>query len=194
MPSPSAHDRILHTASELFHQRGFKEVGINEIIATSGTAKATFYSHFPSKTQLGETWLTSVHEASLPHHQSLLQSTKSVPTILKTYFGDLTRFLETGDHRGCPYTNTAAVVAEDEAGLQQAIIEHKESIREFFQQLAGKDISPPRRARALGDQFFLLYSGATTESQNLRDTWPVKAALAACLDLYRAAKSTSQKP
>ncbi|MFI7320836.1 TetR/AcrR family transcriptional regulator [Streptomyces venezuelae] len=56
--SPAASDqlapreRILRTAYELFSQRGIRDVGIEEVIARSGVAKATLYRHFPSKDQL----------------------------------------------------------------------------------------------------------------------------------------------
>lgn len=45
-------ERILDTAYELFARRGVGAVGVNEIITRSGTAKATFYRHFPAKTDL----------------------------------------------------------------------------------------------------------------------------------------------
>ncbi|GAP54521.1 TetR/AcrR family transcriptional regulator [Arthrobacter sp. 92] len=45
-------DRILATAYELFSRRGIRDVGTNELIASSGVAKATFYRHFPSKDAL----------------------------------------------------------------------------------------------------------------------------------------------
>jgi AcrR family transcriptional regulator len=45
-------DRILETAYELFSRRGVRDVGVDELIARSGVAKATFYRHFPSKDDL----------------------------------------------------------------------------------------------------------------------------------------------
>jgi AcrR family transcriptional regulator len=52
-PSTSeARERILVTAYELFSHRGIRGVGVDEIIATAGVAKATLYRHFPSKDDL----------------------------------------------------------------------------------------------------------------------------------------------
>lgn len=48
----SARERIASTAYDLFLERGVRAVGINEIISRAGVAKATFYSHFPSKDSL----------------------------------------------------------------------------------------------------------------------------------------------
>ena len=53
-PSASAATvkRILTTADDLFSKRGIRDVGINELIESSGVAKSTFYRHFPSKDDL----------------------------------------------------------------------------------------------------------------------------------------------
>jgi AcrR family transcriptional regulator len=48
----TARQRILETAYDLFSQRGVRDVGVDEIIARSGVAKATLYNHFPTKNQL----------------------------------------------------------------------------------------------------------------------------------------------
>jgi len=48
----SARAKILTTAYELFSRRGIRDVGIDEIIAGAGVAKATLYRHFPSKDDL----------------------------------------------------------------------------------------------------------------------------------------------
>ena len=45
-------DRILSTAYDLFSRRGLRDVGVNELIESSGVAKSTFYRHFPSKDDL----------------------------------------------------------------------------------------------------------------------------------------------
>jgi AcrR family transcriptional regulator len=47
-----ARQRILDSAYDLFSQRGVRDVGIDELIADAGVAKATLYSHFSSKDEL----------------------------------------------------------------------------------------------------------------------------------------------
>lgn len=47
-----ARERLLVTAYDLFARRGIRGVGVDEIIATSNVAKATFYKHFPTKNDL----------------------------------------------------------------------------------------------------------------------------------------------
>jgi AcrR family transcriptional regulator len=47
-----ARERILETAYELFARRGVRAVGVDEVIARAGVAKATLYRHFPHKDDL----------------------------------------------------------------------------------------------------------------------------------------------
>jgi AcrR family transcriptional regulator len=47
-----ARERILESAYELFSRRGVRGVGVDEVIAHAGVAKATLYAHFPSKDDL----------------------------------------------------------------------------------------------------------------------------------------------
>ena len=46
---PSARERILDTAYELFSRHGTRAVGVDRIIAECGIAKMTLYRNFPSR-------------------------------------------------------------------------------------------------------------------------------------------------
>ena len=206
MRKPNAKDRILDTAGKLFHQRGYSEVGINEIIDKAETAKATFYQHFPSKELLCEAWLDAVHSRSEVRCQSILDGPGTASEKIDGYFADLVTYLEMSDFRGCPYSNTSAVVESGCTGILRKVEEHKESTRDFFRALA-KDLASGLNCDngpaddcvgRLGDALFVLYSGATTEAQNLREIWPVKAArcaaseLCASVEARTAAASTTK--
>ncbi|WP_194815092.1 TetR/AcrR family transcriptional regulator [Nocardia sp. XZ_19_385] len=51
-PVVGARERILSAAYELFTRRGIRAVGIDEVIARAGIAKATLYRHFRTKDDL----------------------------------------------------------------------------------------------------------------------------------------------
>lgn len=189
MKKPNAKDRILDTAGKLFHQRGYSEVGINEIIEKAETAKATFYQHFSSKELLCEAWLDAVHERSEIRCQSILEAPGKASEKIDRYFSDLEIYLETSEYRGCPYSNTSAVVESGCRGILKQVEEHKESTRKFFRELAAdlaSGLHGDDCVGRLGDALFVLYSGATTEAQNLREMWPVKAARCAAAELCSA--------
>jgi len=187
---PAARERILNTASQLFQAKGYTEVGINEIIAKSSTAKATFYSHFSSKELLGEAWLKLIHDQSVVYHHELLSQGGKPREILSEYFEQLQRFLVKGDYRGCPYTNTKAVVKSDEMLLDEQILQHKISVRKFFSSLAELSGLTVIASQELADQIFILYSGATAESQNLKEIWPVRVGLSTSLMIWDLAHTS----
>ena len=180
MKKANARQRILDTASQLFHEKGYVTVGINEIIAKAETAKATFYQHFPSKEALGEAWLQRVHDRSEDSREEILSDPETACVKVSEYFQELRQFLKNGSFRGCPYTNMSAVIPstiDEGESLRCQVVDHKKSVRKFFVKLAGGLTKEKPEAKRLGDVLFLLYSGATTEAQNLQSLWPVDVAL-----------------
>lgn len=184
MRKANARERILETAGELFRRQGYGLVGINEIIAKSETAKASFYQHFPSKELLCAEWLKEMHARSETSHAAILGDEDSAITKIEAYFAELRNWLLENDFRGCPYTNTASMLNTDAPAIRQQVEIHKRFIRDFFVELSrGIDgVSDPEE---LGSALFLLYSGATAEAQNVRATWPVDTAIAATRRLIR---------
>lgn len=183
MRKPNARERILETASRLFFKRGYSEVGINEIIEEAETAKASFYQYYPSKEALCEAWLSHVHDKSEASRQELLES--DIPTKEKVtlYFDRLEGFMKESEFRGCPYSNTGAVSSMKCGGIGEQIREHKDSLRRFFRDLCRQHFADADEADRIGDRIFVLYSGATTECQNLKEIWPVTVAREAVLAL-----------
>lgn len=176
MRKSNARERILETAGRLFSRNGYALVGINEIIAQSETAKASFYQHFPSKEKLCAEWLKLTHERSVASHDAILKSKKAPQRKLRDYFNDLKKWLLENNFRGCPYTNTASMLNTEAPEIREQVEIHKLFIRDFFIELA-RGFTKPDRARQVGAALFLLYSGATAEAQNVRSTWPVESAL-----------------
>jgi AcrR family transcriptional regulator len=189
MRKQNAKQRIMDTAGRLFALRGYGSVGINEIIETSETAKASFYNHFPSKEHLCAAWLGALHQKSEASHDAILTSNKDPLKIVQDYFDSLKAWIQENQYRGCPYTNTASALPGDAPLVQEKVDEHKIFIRDFFIELARK-FTDGKPARQLGNTLFLIYSGATTESQNLKATWPVDVAAEVAIDLCRKAKSS----
>lgn len=171
-----AKKRILEAAGKLFFERGYSGVGVNQIIQEADTAKATFYQHYPSKEVLCVAWLDAMHKKFELARAEILKSTEESAVKVDQYFVELENFLEGRHFRGCPFTNTSSVTGEGCESIHKKIKAHKISIRGFFCDLAKQMTCSDDRARELGDDFFLLYSGATMEAQNLHASWPVRAA------------------
>ena len=188
MKKPKARERLLETAADLFTERGYGAVGINEIIEKSETAKASFYHHFPSKENLCLTWLEETHARSDARHDKILTSPGTAEDKVIEYFASLKEWMKTKDFRGCPFTNTVSSLDKDSPPISEQVELHKLSIRDFFIDLA-REIAPVGSAsRRLGTAFFLLYSGATTEAQNLQSNWPIDAAIESVRHLISVSK------
>jgi len=184
MKKPNARQRLLDAAADLFTERGYGVVGINQIIDKADTAKASFYHHFPSKECLCATWLEDAHDRAEARQMELLESDGSGGEKILRYFELLKTWLTTKDFRGCPYSNTAASLDNESKAIQEQVVLHKNSLRTFFIELAGQDVAgSEEEARKLGTSLFLLYSGAAIEAQNLRSEWPVDAAIECVGDL-----------
>lgn len=181
-PVSEARQRILETAGSLFSERGYELVGINELIKKSDVAKATFYQHFPSKETLCVEWLKHVAAQSAADAQDLLKSPLAAEKKIANRFDDIGGFLKASSFRGCPFSNTAAVMLKTNA-VRAVVDQYKAACRQFWQALALQISSDPDKARALGDALFLLLSGAVTEAQNCKALWPVQSAKSAALAL-----------
>ncbi len=177
-----AKERILATAAQLFTERGYELVGINELIEKSGVAKATFYQHFRSKESLCAEWLKLEAAEAQRDATALLNSKISPRQKVAQKFDNLRDYLKSADFRGCPFSNTASVVIEDNA-VRTVVDQHKTGVRLFWHSLALQIRKDSAEAQALGDGLFLLYSGAITETQNAKSIWPVESAKAAALIL-----------
>ena len=177
--------RLLKTASRLFIARGFSGVGIDEIIRQSKIAKATFYRHFPSKENLVETWLADIHENAELEQNRILSGSDSPIGKVAASFDALGDYMQNNDFRGCPYSNSCAVSNSLETGIREQIEQHKNSCREFYRKLSFAITGSEQDAAELGDRILILYSGAATESQNVRDLWPIAAGRSAALKLCR---------
>lgn len=174
--------RILETAARLFIERGYELVGINEIIAKSDVAKATFYTHFKSKEKLCVAWLHAMRDDAAVSLEKLLAQPLPASELVTLRFDMVAARQVATAYRGCPFSNTAAMVPEDNE-VRAAVLAYKSASRDGWHAIAARFGRGPEATAALGDDLFLLYSGAITEAQNFRDLWPVQAARSAALRL-----------
>jgi len=178
----AAKTRLLEAAGNLFGERGYECVGINEIIAKANVAKATFYQHFPSKEALCAAWLDAQAEESGAAQAELLEDPRPVKERLESRFDHLHDWLEARDFPGCPFCVTTAMTPPD-SGLREPVEAYRAQARAFWRELAAQHEPSKKKAKQLGDAWFLLHTGAATEAQNVRAFWPVKRAKRAALTM-----------
>jgi AcrR family transcriptional regulator len=72
---PSARERLLAAANELFYNEGVHTVGIDRIIEHAGVAKASLYNTFGSKDELVRAYLETRHVSVTEHIMQAAQTT-----------------------------------------------------------------------------------------------------------------------
>jgi AcrR family transcriptional regulator len=132
----SARERVLSTASHLFSSRGLGAVGVNEVIARAGVAKATLYAHFPSKEALVLAHLDRVDRSWREQLRTAAAAAGPEPADqLVGLFDAVSSACARPGFSGCAFLNAAA---ESRAGdpVHRRVQEHKRAVRTWVADLA----------------------------------------------------------
>jgi AcrR family transcriptional regulator len=157
-------DRILDAADELFYARGIHAVGIDEIVARSGTAKTTLYAHFPSKDDLIAGYLERRSAEWRRHLGEELERRDGTPAErIEAVFAVLAEGCAAPGFRGCPFINAAAEYPDPTHPGRVVADAHRQWVRDLLAGLAAEaGASAPD---ALARQLILLYDAAMVGSQ-----------------------------
>jgi AcrR family transcriptional regulator len=159
-----ARERILKAANELFYSKGIRNVGIDEIIAQAGVAKASLYKHFESKDLLVLEWVRQRHEAWRQSLDSAAAKAGSGPRErLLAVFDELQVDCCRKSYRGCAFVNAMIELADPSHPAHVASLEHKKALREYMRNLAAEaGVKDPDGTAA---HLAMLYEGAVVTSQ-----------------------------
>jgi AcrR family transcriptional regulator len=177
----SPRDRILRAASQLFSRHGIGPTGVDTLIASAGVAKATFYRHFPSKTDLVVAWLQHPRTRWFDRVRRRAEERAPSPAeLIPAYFDGLAEWLEADEFRGCPYLNSAVELRVGHPGLQ-VIQDTLAEVAAYLRDALTATGHPG--AAETADQVMALRAGAISLAVANRSTAPAHAARAAALRL-----------
>ena len=184
-------DRILDVADELFYARGLHAVGVDEIVARSGTAKTTLYAHFPSKDDLIASYLRRRSEDWRRHVDEELARRDGTPAErIDAVFAVLAEGCASPGFRGCPFINAAAEYPDPAHPGRVVADAHRRWVRDLLAGLAGKaGIADPD---ALAGRLVLLYDAAMVGAQFDPDGSAPASAREAARTLVDAATAAEQ--
>jgi AcrR family transcriptional regulator len=151
-------DQVFQTAARLFFQNGYRAVGVDTIAAASGIGKMTLYRHFPSKDDLIVTYLQDSDRLFWHNFEEVTKEADNPRDKLLAFFEALQNYVRTSACYGCPFLNVATEYPAADYPGHQVAIEHKQSVRKRFRQLAEQ--AGARKPDLLADQLFLLMDGA----------------------------------
>ena len=189
---PSARDRLLAAANELFYDEGVHTVGIDRVIEQAGVAKASLYNTFGSKDELIRAYLQARH-ASVTRR--IMQAVERYDTprerLLAVFEGQGELSTEPG-YRGCAFARASA---ESHPGdpAEQATEAYRRWVRALLTELATQAGVP--EPEALAHQLHLLFDGSGQSARMDHDPAAASAARTAAatlLDAALAAKTVAQ--
>ncbi len=183
----STRDRLIDTALNLFMERGFHAVGLDQILADVGVTKTTFYNHFESKDQLAVEALRRRDDFDMlfftkaivergggePRDQLL-----AVFDLLDDYFNDAA-FV------GCLFINACAEFPLPADPIHQASAAHYARAQQHLEGLANAaGVADPA---GLARRWLILFQGAITQRLVLADDNAAKDARAVAERLLEGA-------
>jgi AcrR family transcriptional regulator len=151
-------DKVFKTASRLFYQHGYRAIGVDTLAAESGIGKMTLYRHYPSKDDLIVAYLRDSDDVFWNSFEQITRDAPGAREKLLAFFQSLQEYVKTPACYGCPFLNVATEYPEAEYPGHQVALEHKQSVRARFRQLAQE--AGATRPDVLADQLFLLMDGA----------------------------------
>jgi AcrR family transcriptional regulator len=181
---PSARERLLGAANELFYSEGVQTVGIDRIIEHAGVAKASLYNTYGSKEVLIAAYL-DLRGARIKDGitRTLTRFRTPREQLLGIFDAQGEMFTRPG-YNGCPFVRATAEVPED-SRIRRAAEKHRTWLRGLFAELAAQSgyADPEDLAR----QLHLLYDGALQSARMDRDPSAATTARAAAAALLDAA-------
>jgi len=175
-------DRIVETASNLFYKKGYNSTGINEIIATSGIAKATLYSHFRSKEDICLAYLQFKNTRFLNDIGKYAKAQPKGKTQLLALFDFLQLFFQDNDFNGCWCVKTVAEIPMENEKIRNEIQVQKLNFLLLIEKLITDNLKSieANHVSSLAKKVYLLYEGAISESHLHGQDWPIKEARELC--------------
>nr|WP_296063563.1 TetR/AcrR family transcriptional regulator [uncultured Actinoplanes sp.] len=159
---PSARDRLLAAADELFYAEGVHTVGIDRVIERAGVAKASLYSSFGSKDELVRAYLEARHERRRARVMNGLARFDNPRDRLLGVFDVLGEVAAQPGYRGCAFYNANAESPSSGPAAEVAA-KSRAWTRGLFAELAAD--AGAHDPSALADQLMVLYDGAMVGSR-----------------------------
>jgi AcrR family transcriptional regulator len=156
-------EKLFQTAARLFYQRGYRAIGVDTIAAESSIGKMTLYRHYPSKDDLIVAYLQNSNENFWENFEQITKDVSDPREKLLAFFEALQNYVMTPACFGCPFLNVATEYPESSYPGHQVAIDHKQSVRARFSELARE--AGAHQPEVLADQLFLLMDGAYMASR-----------------------------
>jgi AcrR family transcriptional regulator len=172
----STRQRLVEAALQRFYRDGFRNVGIDQILADVGISKTAFYKHFASKDDL----MLAVLEMKNLWLQELLREVAcrrngvAPAEQLRGLFEVVEQIIASEEYQGCLFINVAMEFPLHHEPAHQAAAEHKKAIEAIVRELAAQaGVDDPD---AMAEELCLIMEGAYVTRQVTGDPETIEIA------------------
>ncbi|WP_042877087.1 TetR/AcrR family transcriptional regulator [Cupriavidus necator] len=156
---PSARERLVQTATDLFYQEGVRAIGIDTVIERSGVSKSSLYRTFSSKEELIAAFVEEQDRRFWQWWDDLVASGVGEPRKqLEGIVIGVAELISQPQFRGCPFINICIEFPDRQQPCTEIACANKEEVRERLRVLS-RDLGAQDPDR-LGDQLAILLDGA----------------------------------
>lgn len=160
---PSARQRILATAADLFYREGIRAIGVDTIIARSGVAKMSLYRNFASKDALVVAFIEERNRIYFERWDAAEAAAGTDPRArILAIFDWIIRQVRRPSYRGCTFIIAATEFPDGDHPIHQAAALNKQEAARRLTALA--EAMGARDPAGLADQLRLLMDGAYTNA------------------------------
>ncbi|MFJ9562965.1 TetR/AcrR family transcriptional regulator [Streptomyces fuscichromogenes] len=185
--APTARERLLSAANELFYAEGVQTVGIDRIIEHAGVAKASLYNTFGGKEQLIRAYLDSRHTRLTERLLRAVDAVDDPRDRLLAVFDAQAELFAQQSYHGCAFV-AASAEAKHGSAIEEASDTSRAWIRALLTDLAREAGAPD--PEALARRLHLLYDGGGVSARMDRDPSAGAVAREAAAVLIDAALAT----
>lgn len=164
-PKSGPRDRIVSAALELYYDRGYPGVSVDDVLSRAKSHKKSFYHYFPSRDDLGSAYLEEQSRRYLAFIEDLTRRHGSFEDFWKAWMRFLRLDAKRSEYRGCPFGLFAAQTPDRSAGAQSlldAFTQTWEHIMASFlaRVTIGGRAVPPEKTEGIVKALMMHYEGA----------------------------------
>jgi AcrR family transcriptional regulator len=175
MPSPTR-QRLTEAAARRFYRDGFRNVGLDQVLADVGISKTAFYKHFECKEDLVLAALEMQNRWLQDTFREMVRERGggSVVGQLRALLDVVDRIIHTDEFQGCIFVNVAMEYPLPHEPAHIAAAGHKQAIEAFVHDLAAQ--AGAADPRAMARELCLIMEGAYVTRQVTGDKGGIAAA------------------
>lgn len=175
MPS-STRQRLTEAAVRRFYRDGFRNVGLDQVLADVGISKTAFYKHFESKEDLVLAALEMKHFWLQDAFREMVRERGGPVPVdqLRALLDVVERIIDADEFQGCIFVNVAMEFPLPHEPAHIAAARHKHAIEEIVYELATRaGAADPRQ---MAREMCLIMEGAYVTRQITGDKQSIEVA------------------